>query len=367
MWLGPAEHENETVFGRMDENWDIDNDETFGDQVELLCRRPYFSRQWIVQEVLLAKRATVFSGSQFIFWSMLALYIDNNDHGVERSGGKFVYELAWKWSKRWKRMRRLPLINLLVNGKLYCHDFRDRIFSFVSLADDLADLEEVIVDYEAETWELFFGLLEIFRPCVLVSFACILYNVLEVPSVILIEQFNSGWAESATMTELQRLSQVFKRNVKDQNTSYCGNTEDFDGLFMKTFNEATICPEKLSDSQFYPICASLSENFGTLTKICQCYVRNDAIFLRIEFRPTIFGYILKDIFNYLAVKSQCHFLSNTDCQRCCTKLQRVYNRLISNNQVSNLVRLIAPVPKLVSNMLPPRRPGGLGLVVRVNL
>jgi hypothetical protein len=63
MWLGPAEHENETVFGQMNENCNIENDETFEDLVQLLCKRPLFSRQWIVQEVLLAKRATVFCGS----------------------------------------------------------------------------------------------------------------------------------------------------------------------------------------------------------------------------------------------------------------------------------------------------------------
>jgi hypothetical protein len=87
MWLGPAEHENETVFGEMGEGWDFEN-ETFEDQVELLCRRPYFSRQWIVQEVLLAKSATVFCGSQFIPWSTLELCIYNEWNGVTRPGGK---------------------------------------------------------------------------------------------------------------------------------------------------------------------------------------------------------------------------------------------------------------------------------------
>jgi hypothetical protein len=42
MWLGPAEHENETVIGQMNKNWDIENGEAFEDQVQLLCKRPIF-------------------------------------------------------------------------------------------------------------------------------------------------------------------------------------------------------------------------------------------------------------------------------------------------------------------------------------
>jgi hypothetical protein len=159
MWLGPAEHENETVIGQMNKNWDIENGEAFEDQVQLLCKRPYFSRQWIVQEILLTKRATVFCGSQFIAWNVLELFVHNKWNGLNRPGRKFAYELTWKSLQigtGW------PLRDLLVRGRLYCHDFRERIFSFVSLANDCVGLEEVIVDYSAEMWELFFRLLEIF-------------------------------------------------------------------------------------------------------------------------------------------------------------------------------------------------------------
>jgi hypothetical protein len=356
MWLGPAEHENEMIFGRMNENWDIENDETFEDQLELLCRRPYFSRQWIVQEVLLARRATVFCGSQFIGWHELQLYIAYQMGGLDRAGGKFAFELAWKSSVLLKMGTGSPLLNLLINGRLYCHDFRDRIFSFVSIASDCVGLEEVIVDYEAEMWELFFGLLEIFRPRPLVSFACALHNVLEVPSAVLIEHFNSGRTEIKTVTDLQRLSQVFKWNVKDQTILHYENAKDFDDLFEEIFDENTFHEEKLSDAQFYPICASLSENFGTLTtNKYECRVGNANLHLR--FRATIFGYVLKDVLEFNVVDfdvlerelkgdridhwGRPGFMvtglqSIIRRQRFCSKLKRVYDRLLCANQVSNI-------------------------------
>jgi hypothetical protein len=356
MWLGPAEHENEMIFGRMNENWDIENDETFEDQLELLCRRPYFSRQWIVQEVLLARNATVFCGSQFIGWHELELYIADKSAGLDRPGGKFAFELAWKSLKPLKMGTGWPLLSLLIHGRLYCHDFRDRIFSFVSLASDCVGLEEVIVDYEAEMWELFFGLLEIFRPRLLVSFACALHNVLEVPSVVLIEHFNSGWTESETATDLQRLSQVFKRDVKDQTILHYENAEDFDDLFELDFELAKLHKEKLSDAQFYPICASLSENFGTLTTHkYECRVGNANLHLR--FRATIFGYILKDVLEFNVMDfdvlerelegdrivhwgSPGFMVTGVQSiirrQHFCNKLKRVYDRLLCTNQVSNI-------------------------------
>jgi hypothetical protein len=234
----------------------------------------YFSWQWIIQEVLLAKRATVFWESQFIAWNVLELFIHNSWNGLNRPGGKFAFELAWKSLQigtGW------PLRDLLVRGRLYCHDFRDSIFSFVSLANDCVGLEEVIVDYSAEMWELFFGLLEIFRSSIVVSFAYSLHNLVEVPSLLLIEIFNSPIAESATATELQRLSQVFKMKVKGQKTSYGGNAELFDGFFGEDLEESDGLWEdpKLPDVEFYPICASLFENFGTLTmKIYECRISN---------------------------------------------------------------------------------------------
>jgi hypothetical protein len=251
----------------------------------------------------------------------------------------------------------LPLRDLLVHGRLYCHDFRDRIFSFVSLANDCVGLKEVIVDYSAEMWELFFGLLEIFRSSTLVSFACSLHNLLEVPSLLLIEFFNSPTSESATATELQRLSQMFKMKVKGQKTSYGGNAELFDGLFRFDLgdNEAFVQRHvlKLPDVEFYPICASLSQNFDTWTKnIFECFIGNSN--LHIRFRPTIFGFVLKDILDLDGVGGDepnywdweptqasvelmiTGLQSNIDRQYFCSKLQRVYNRLISNNQVSSI-------------------------------
>jgi hypothetical protein len=326
-------------------------------------------------KVLLARRATVFCGSQFIGWDELELYISNNSLGLNRPGGKFAFELAWK-SIRTKRSR-WPLLNLLIHGRLYCHDFRDRIFSFISLASDCVGLEEVIVDYEAEMWELFFGLLEIIRPCLLVSFACALHNVLEVPSLLLIEHFNSGWTESETVTDMQRLSQVFKRNVKDQKTSHGVNAKDFDDLFEGNFDDAIFSEGTLSDAQFYPICASLCKNFGTLTRnIYECRVGHANLFIR--FQPTIFGYILKDVLHSDVVGSDVvnsdvdfnvvdfdafegdqvvhregpgfiatSLRSNIRRQRFCSKLQRVYDRLICNNQVSNIAFSLLTTPILI--------------------
>jgi hypothetical protein len=90
--------------------------------------------------------------------------------------------------------------------------------------------------------------------------------------------------------------------VKGQKTSYGGNAELFDGLFGEDLEESDGLWEdlKLPDVEFYPICASLSENFGTLTmKIYKCRISNRDLHLR--FRPTIFGYVLKDILDLDAV------------------------------------------------------------------
>jgi hypothetical protein len=115
-----------------------------------LCKRPYWKRVWIVQEILKARRLVFICGQQYFSWNQIRQLV------ADAEGASSSHEVSWfhdaffatpagkllRWKRRWENSRRVRgsepsyrLDNLMED---FAHqgsqDPRDRVFALVGLA-----------------------------------------------------------------------------------------------------------------------------------------------------------------------------------------------------------------------------------------
>jgi hypothetical protein len=139
--------------------------------LERLMNRPWWSRIWVIQETVLAQKATVHFGMLSAPWTMFAgaaAHFDQERHRLclELSGQVSGYELLSRFSSsvlqidntRQQRqdLRIVSLLSLLWKFRsLESSDKRDKVFALVGLASDWLGTSPMQPNYEFEVGEAF--------------------------------------------------------------------------------------------------------------------------------------------------------------------------------------------------------------------
>jgi hypothetical protein len=169
-WLGwPQGWDPKLTFefiGRHFKDWSIQSDSKMLQMVLQMCRCRYWSRRWIVQEVLLARDVTIVCGEYDLSWSdlrrfslrylnSLNRYEFDSPEGLDktipfimsRHRGVFANEV-----QKVSTMREL----LVDFSGTDCEVFHDKVYSLLSLA---SDGDKIAVDYGCLPQELFYRIL----------------------------------------------------------------------------------------------------------------------------------------------------------------------------------------------------------------
>ena len=140
--------------------WGSCDQEDVVESVKGLVQDPYWTRAWIAQEVLLAKKVIVQAKDQTLDLSVLNMIIVPELHRFERLSFALV-ELAVRFSSSQSTKKANGLIELANNlCESQCSIPRDRIFSLLSLS---SEGEELRVDYDMPEAELIVDLIRICR------------------------------------------------------------------------------------------------------------------------------------------------------------------------------------------------------------
>ena len=134
-------------------------------KVKLLLERPYWSRLWIVQEVLMSRTVTVICGHQsFGLWQLARMYVPDSDDDLSDDPDDYypveindtVDSLIRETSSGVFEKQKLSFI-LWSFAKLYCEDPRDKVYGLLSLVQDP---EVIAVDYSKTSTEVFFDTIQ---------------------------------------------------------------------------------------------------------------------------------------------------------------------------------------------------------------
>ena len=138
-----------------------------------LFETDYWSRTWIVQEVILAKMLVVCCGSRQITWNSLDFWTRNTNMiftamgkpprkphlPVHRLRAEEVLDMK---NRRETKQDFLLGLRFLIstNTETYCKDPRDRVYAFLSLSGTPKYAEMIQVDYTKTTAEVFFDVVK---------------------------------------------------------------------------------------------------------------------------------------------------------------------------------------------------------------
>ncbi|KAI0439965.1 heterokaryon incompatibility protein-domain-containing protein [Xylaria telfairii] len=129
---------------------------TTQDRATHLYSRPYWSRTWIVQEIVLASNLTVFCGDRSCAWST---FVTGPSGHSQRSpldpaapDYAFVNTVALRQAGTMTKLRRL----LFRFHMTYCFDPRDLVYSLLNFAEDTRNGDHgIVVDYSCTIEALF--------------------------------------------------------------------------------------------------------------------------------------------------------------------------------------------------------------------
>ena len=134
-------------------------------KVKALFERPYWSRLWIIQEVLMSRAVLVMCGNQYFGMENLArMYVPDADDYLEGSPDEFypveindtVDSLIRETSSGVFEKQKLSCI-LWSFAKLQCEDPRDKVYGLLSL---VRGPEMIAVDYSKTPTEVFFDTIQ---------------------------------------------------------------------------------------------------------------------------------------------------------------------------------------------------------------
>lgn len=164
VWLGPAHGESDMAMRELSKSisyWRAKShlskiwNRPAGSAIRRLCTRRYWTRLWILQELLLARKIRLMCGSKVTRWELFRDFLLETDKTglTDRSGGQFEYE-AVRVSPAAFMVRqnidesffKFSLWNLIfATQHLRCAEIRDKVYALLGVAN-FAD-SHIIPDY----------------------------------------------------------------------------------------------------------------------------------------------------------------------------------------------------------------------------
>jgi hypothetical protein len=124
----------------------------FHEDLKAIVRMPYFSRIWVVQELLLSKTASLTFDDHTMHWTDFSSHVKSLTASKEDG---FYGNWVGLLSKR-KRIKDL-MSALQITQDCRCSDPRDRVYGLMGLVDD-EDRNNLPIDYELSVQQLYTGL-----------------------------------------------------------------------------------------------------------------------------------------------------------------------------------------------------------------
>lgn len=163
IWLGLPDQSTEATFLTIahiyhGEQLSLQFDRDTRSQFISLCSRPYWTRLWVIQEVVLASKLEIHCGSLKFPWETLAaVFIENPaafDEIRDSSLTKLCRQRLAAGSKAYAQRTRLSLLFLMeIHSQARCADVRDKIYGLHSFAPWCCR-EAIPVDYSCSAYEL---------------------------------------------------------------------------------------------------------------------------------------------------------------------------------------------------------------------
>ncbi|OQV05332.1 hypothetical protein CLAIMM_10092 [Cladophialophora immunda] len=142
---------------------------------EALCKRTYWTRTWILQEILLAKQPLLFCGNKTVPWQAWAFVLDTLDKNPVRFiaqwapdiWGSPAMSLSQQWFASIEQGQPENLFRLIqAFRQCRCSVLHDKVYGVLGL---LPGESTILVDYRREIEDLFLDLLEAMAPDTLIS------------------------------------------------------------------------------------------------------------------------------------------------------------------------------------------------------
>jgi hypothetical protein len=116
-----------------------------------LCERGYWSRLWVVQEIVLAKELMVRCGPDAATWTAFSRALQGYEN-CDRIKSSLPYLFDRQRSDRYYECRLLNLLEACQASK--CADPRDKVYGLLGLANDCGE-DELVVDYSKTVYEVY--------------------------------------------------------------------------------------------------------------------------------------------------------------------------------------------------------------------
>ena len=139
--------------------WERLSGADFEDSLDKFCNHPYWSRVWIIQEILSASSVVILCGSKLLDMKYLAAASSAADRGyeVEFPGISLAKQYAQHLHTGETQGASLwDLLTLCQSCNSQCEDPRDKIYGLLSLANDNTNL---VPDYSKSTLHLYIELI----------------------------------------------------------------------------------------------------------------------------------------------------------------------------------------------------------------
>ena len=279
-WLGPAADDSDAYFDYLEHLAIADRasqkqvEESVTRAVSFLNKRPYWRRAWIKQELILAKDITVYCGcrvqsGESFFWFATFLTIDLAEGYDDYMSKVYIHRCS-------KPETLEELLHRYNNSE--CFDRRDRVFALLSMASDCKGLESRLVDYSLSVPALFFAFIAHLKPSNLLGFATNLQDVLGVRRVELLKYWKAISADDTinASSHLEELAFDYIRKVENYGKSLA--------------SDCLISAPQIVTQSF--IAVNTPEMLSQKDKLFR--IEGTELFLRV--RPTLFGYLLQDVY-----------------------------------------------------------------------
>lgn len=155
-WLGPAYQNSHKAMQYLEESNDKMTKQHYrlwggntGQAIANLCGRQYWTRLWVLQELMLAKDIWLMCGDIYIRWDLFRDFLLTLQHTVQ-SSRKYLPHYQYTYSSPAMRMvsqvttppdDRTMLSMLLTTEVLKCEQEHDKIFALLGLVNNCNDLQ----------------------------------------------------------------------------------------------------------------------------------------------------------------------------------------------------------------------------------
>jgi hypothetical protein len=116
-----------------------------------LCERGYWSRLWVVQEIVLAKELMVSCGPNVATWTAFSRALQGYEH-YDRIKSSLPYLFDRQRSDRYYECRLINLLEACQASE--CADPRDKVYGLLGLANDCGE-DELVVGYSKTVYEVY--------------------------------------------------------------------------------------------------------------------------------------------------------------------------------------------------------------------